>query len=222
MTPIKEIGECVISVGDTDYFFRPSFANMTKIGTPEEIVSTFYALHNDNLSQLIVGALSVFGRLPEWFLRYLNNSAEGKAAFVAAVTVMDACCETDATPLTGEIAPSRTGKRAFIWRKGRIDANDLIVIASELIIHGIIGRAKVRLLQRHESKATVKEFRAVEYINAARNHFGMARTEAENLTMTEFILLLNAKYPEQKGFTREEYDKVVDDYFVMKDKRMKG
>jgi len=34
--------------------------------------------------------------------------------------------------------------------------------------------------------------------------------------------LLNAKYPEQKGFTREEYDKVVDDDFAMKEKRLKG
>ncbi|BEM13397.1 hypothetical protein SM14VA7_12230 [Serratia marcescens] len=29
--------------------------------------------------------------------------------------------------------------------------------------------------------------------------------------MTEFQLLLAAKYPEQKGFTREEYDQVMDE-----------
>lgn len=29
--------------------------------------------------------------------------------------------------------------------------------------------------------------------------------------MTEFALMLNAKYPNQKGFTREEYDAVMDD-----------
>lgn len=31
------------------------------------------------------------------------------------------------------------------------------------------------------------------------------------LTMTEFAMMLNAKYPDQKGFTREEYDAVMDD-----------
>ncbi len=29
--------------------------------------------------------------------------------------------------------------------------------------------------------------------------------------MTEFALMLNAKYPNQKGFTREEYNAVMDD-----------
>ncbi|MCL7648079.1 DUF6246 family protein, partial [Enterobacter hormaechei] len=38
-----------------------------------------------------------------------------------------------------------------------------------------------------------------------------SREEAENLTMTEFAMMLNAKYPDQKGFTREEYDAVMDD-----------
>lgn len=39
----------------------------------------------------------------------------------------------------------------------------------------------------------------------------MPRAEAERLSMTEFQLLLAAKYPLQKGFTREEYDHVVDE-----------
>ena len=46
---------------------------------------------------------------------------------------------------------------------------------------------------------------------AARNHFGISREEAENLTMTEFSMMLSSKYPDQKGFTREEYDAVMDD-----------
>lgn len=46
MTPVKEIGECLITVGDEDYFFRPSFLNMTRIGDPQEIVQTFYYLQD--------------------------------------------------------------------------------------------------------------------------------------------------------------------------------
>ncbi|MBE3275829.1 hypothetical protein IMW81_28275, partial [Klebsiella pneumoniae] len=66
-----------------------------------------------------------------------------------------------------------------------------------------------RKLQRYETNETTAEFRAADYIMAARNHFGISREEAENLTMTEFSLLLNAKYPNQKGFTREEFDSVM-------------
>ena len=32
--------------------------------------------------------------------------------------------------------------------------------------------------------------------------------------MTEFTQLLAAKYPDQKGFTREEYDSVADDFLA--------
>ncbi|KER01514.1 hypothetical protein MEG1DRAFT_03879 [Photorhabdus temperata subsp. temperata Meg1] len=38
----------------------------------------------------------------------------------------------------------------------------------------------------------------------------MTREEAERLTMTEFQMMLKAKFPDEKGFTREEYDAVID------------
>lgn len=56
--------------------------------------------------------------------------------------------------------------------------------------------------------------------SAARTHFGMIREEASQLTMTEFQMLLSAKYPEQKGFTRDEYDAIADDYMAKKAKRL--
>jgi hypothetical protein len=64
------------------------------------------------------------------------------------------------------------------------------------------------------------EFKAFDYISAARTHFGMIREEASQLTMTEFQMLLAAKYPDQKGFTREEYDAIADDYMAKKAKRL--
>lgn len=33
-------------------------------------------------------------------------------------------------------------------------------------------------------------------------------------------MLLAAKYPDQKGFTREEYDQVADDYFERKARKL--
>jgi len=48
----------------------------------------------------------------------------------------------------------------------------------------------------------------------------MSREEAEKLTMTEFTQLLAAKYPDQKGFTKEEYEAVTDDYLARKARRL--
>jgi hypothetical protein len=36
--PLKEIGEFLIAAGEKEYFFRPSFINMTRIGEPKDIV----------------------------------------------------------------------------------------------------------------------------------------------------------------------------------------
>lgn len=136
--------------------------------------------------------------------------------------VLAACCDRDATPLTGELVPGRTGRRAFVYRPGGMPVRDMVLISQSLIQHGIIGKAKVRKLQRHEGTSTSSEFNAFEYISAARTHLGMSREEAEQLTMTEFQLMLTAKYPEQKGFTKEEYDAVADDYLARRNKKLSG
>jgi len=220
MAPAKEIGECLITVGDEDFFFRPSFANMMKIGEPQEIVQAFYDLHHDEVTPLIQRALETYGFIPAWLTQSIGKSSYGRRAYQAAMTVLAACCDRDTGRLAGEYVPGKTGKRAIMMKIGLMDAFSMLAVAQSLITHGIIGKAKIRQLQRHETGQVVTEFRAFDYINSARNHFSMSRAEAEKLTMTEFQLLLSAKYPDQKGFTREEYDQVADDYLAKKEKRL--
>ncbi|WP_333896589.1 DUF6246 family protein [Mixta calida] len=220
MIPVKEIGECLITVGDEDYFFRPSFLNMTRIGDPQEIVQAFYYLHNDEVTPLLQKALMTYGVVPEWLLRYMGRPQFAKQAIYAAMNVMQACCDRDASELTGELVPGKSGRWGIVYRKGKVPMQNLVLIAQSLITHGIIGKAKVRQLQRHETGQATTEFRAFDYINAARNHFGMSRQEAEQLSMTEFQMLLAAKYPDQKGFTREEYEQVADEYFERRARRL--
>ena len=105
--------------------------------------------------------------------------------------------------------PGKTKKRTFLYRPGKIPATDIVIFAQALMTHGIIGKGRVRWLQRHGSGQTTNEFNAFEYISAAHNHFGMSSDEAEELTMTEFTMLLAAKHPNQKGFTGDEDDKAL-------------
>ncbi|WP_439212491.1 DUF6246 family protein [Duffyella gerundensis] len=220
MTPQKEIGECLISVGDNDYFFRPSFAAMSRIGEPQEIVQAFYDLHNDEVTPLLQRAVDAYGAIPAWLIKHAGRKQTNKAAIMAAMTVLSACSESDVSRLTGEIIPGKSGRWTFVYRKGLMDVADMVLIAQSLITHGIIGKAKVRQLQRHESSQATTEFRSFDYISAARNHFSISRTEAEQLSMTEFQIMLNAKYPDQKGFTRDEYDAVADDYIAKKARKL--
>lgn len=216
MTPIKELGECLIGTDDREFFFRPSFRAMARIGEPAEIVQTFYDLLSDDVTPLLQRAAEAYirdeySRLPDCVLRYIQSGLLTRKAIMAAHTVLTACCDDDIGVLVGWMRPGKGRKRGFVWRPGSLPPEDMVIIARNLMMHGIVGKAKVRKLQRYETNETTSEFRATDYIMAARNHFGISREEAENLTMTEFALLLNAKYPNQKGFTREEYDNVMDE-----------
>lgn len=220
MTPMTEIGECLISTRDADYMFRPSFVNMMRIGEPREIVQAFADLHSDDMSPLIERAIAAYGQIPAWLVEHIHKSDYGKRALMAAMSVIEACCESDVSDLIGELRPARTKGKLFKRRIGKMGDMEILLIAQSLITHGIIGKAKVRQLQRYDSGQTTQEFNAFEYISASRNHFGISRQEAERLSMTEFQLMLAARYPDQKGFTREEYDAVTDDYLAKKAKRL--
>ncbi|MGR7056909.1 DUF6246 family protein [Klebsiella aerogenes] len=224
MTPVKEFGECLITSGDKEYFFRPSLLAMTRIGEPAEIVQTFYDLCNDEATPLIQQAAQVYirdeySRLPDCVLRYIQSGLLSRKEVMAAHAVLTACCDDDIGELVGWMKPGKSRKRGFMWRPGTMPAPEMIIVAQNLMMHGIIGKAKVRKLQRYETSDTTNEFRASEYIVAARNHFGISKEEAWQLTMTEFQLMLIAKYPEQKGYTREEYDHAADDYFARRKRR---
>lgn len=224
MTPVKEFGECLITAGDRDYFFRPSLLAMSRIGEPAEIVQAFYDLCNDETTPFAQRAAEAYicdeySRLPDCVLRFMQSGLLSRKVIMAAHTVLTACCNDDIGDLVGWMKPAKSHKRGFVWRQGSMPPESMVIVAQSLMMHGIIGKAKVRKLQRHESSDTTSEFRASDYIIAARNHFGISKEEAGQLTMTEFQLMLIAKYPEQKGYTREEYDHAADDYFARRKRR---
>jgi len=59
MTPLKEIGECLVIDGDDEYFFRPSLIAISSIGESGEIDSAFHALHRDETKPLLRRAYSI-------------------------------------------------------------------------------------------------------------------------------------------------------------------
>jgi hypothetical protein len=212
MTALTDIGELSVSDSRTDgedYLLRPSFEAMTRIGSPAEIVQIYATIHGNDVAQLIEVCAGTLGRFPEWLSPSFNRASEKLLS--TCMLVLQACCEDDLTPMIGEC---KGWRHCVVYRPGLMPKSDIIVVAQHLMQHGVVGKAKIRQLQRHESGGRTTEFKAFDYISAARSHFGMNRAEASQLTMTEFQMLLAAKYPDQKGFTREEYDKVADGYLA--------
>lgn len=212
MIPLLEIGEVGLSdsaEGGKDYLLRPSLEAMNRIGSPADIVKAYATIHGSDALAIIELCSINPGQFSALLSPSMNRIAE--KILSQAMQVLQACCEDDLYPMIGEW---KGWKHCVVYRPGLMPKSDIIVMAQHLMQHGIIGKAKVRRLQRHESNETTAEFRPFDYISAARSHFSMSREEACRLTMTEFQIMLSQKYPEQKGFTKEEYEAVTDDFLA--------
>ncbi|WP_455549563.1 DUF6246 family protein [Dryocola clanedunensis] len=211
MTPLTDIGEMRLSEaeeGGADYFFKASFDAMTAIGSPSEIVNIFSLIHGAEIQKVIDKVSQVPFALPPHMLEALFRRPSDNL-LTAAMHVMRCCYKGDCD-LSSLIGEWKGWQDCVEYWPGELASEDIIILAQQLMQHGVIGKAKVRRLQRNETSEYSNEFNVIDYIIAARNHFGMSRDDAANLTMTEFTLLLAAKYPEQKGLTKDEYDAVAE------------
>lgn len=218
-TPLTEIGEMRISLSDRSFFFKPSFRAMNEIGTPKEIVEVYAKLNGiDYVAPLQHVEYLPFGAQMQ-VMKTISKPVYGRHVLSAAYIVMQSCCEDDISVLIGGWKPTPRGVR---YVPGIMPVSDIIIIARNLMQHGIIGKSPLKVPERLEEqgKKTTNEFHASQYIISARTHFDMTREEAENLSMTEFQMMIKNKYPEPKGLTKEEraaeYDQAKADRERMK------
>lgn len=218
-TPLTEIGEMRISLSDRSFFFKPSFRAMNEIGTPKEIVEVYARLNGiDYVAPLQHVEYLPFGAQMQ-VMKTISKPAYGRHVLSAAYIVMQSCCEDDISVLIGGWKPTPRGVR---YVPGIMPVSDIIIIARNLMQHGIIGKSPLKVPERLEEqgKKTTNEFHASQYIISARTHFDMTRDDAENLSMTEFQMMIKNKYPEPKGLTKEEraaeYDQAKADRERMK------
>jgi hypothetical protein len=137
----------------------------------------------------------------------LYGALHGPTAAQAASDVLAGLCDQDdASPLIGEPEPTPEGVR---YVGGAMPADERVIIAQHLMRHGIVGNARPGSRTTAGQGDYAEEFRASEYIAAARVHLGLAAAEAEALSMTEFQQLLEMKFPHAKADdipSREEYE----------------
>lgn len=180
---LTEIGEVEVSVHGRDWLFRPSFAAMTRLGDPAEIVQMFADLFAEPLP--IGHRLLDTQRIREFRRRQ----------FRAALLVLWACSSDDITPLVGGYKPSRSGLR---YQQGFMPLRDIVVVAQSLMQHGVIGKVKKGEREKQKEAEYAKEFDAKSYVYTAVSHLGMSEREAWDMTMTGFVSAMRAKYPPEK------------------------
>lgn len=207
-----DIGEMVVSVKKqgilsckkNDYVFIPSFENLSKLGEPAEIIKAYTVL----LSNKPYEIMRRFKTPNNYVISSLFD--EQSLQQQTAKRVLKCCCNDDITDLIG-------GEKK---KKGLMQEHNIFLLAKALLDYGVAGFAKVRVSQRNENKSYSSEFKITDYINNAIVHLGLSLEAAKKLTMTEYILLMSNKFPDNQGMTREEYDKVASDYQKLRKARL--
>lgn len=122
------------------------------------------------------------------------------------IDVLRACCD-DELPLdlTG-YSDTKSGGIEYV--DGAIPFSECVILARWLLFNGVVGNVKRRNGKGGERS---NEFDPAEFVSAAMIHFGVSKSDAENMTMTEFQRAIRTKYPEQTEKlesipTKEEYD----------------
>ncbi len=185
------------------YQFSPSLENIAKIGSPEEIINVFSRVF------CIQGAKwAKSARVNSPYFNKIKRHI-GQDSLRASILLLQSCCNEDVTVMTGSWRYSR-GK--LIYQPGLEAPRVIITLAEHLLRHGVTGVSKKKRKQSQTKKTT--EFNPAEYANTARVHLNMSRDEAWSLTVSEFVDLMDAKFPdvdengnERYFINREEYDR---------------
>lgn len=184
---LKSYGQGEMVIDDVKYVINPCFANIAEIGEPEEIVNTVKMLQSEDPLDVYCGAYSI----------------------------LQSCCDKD-LPIDffGQYGFDSDGK--LIKPDATPEAiNDLVVLASHCVLHGICGKVDSQSVDGGEE---LSEFDPTEYIDLAVTHFKTSYEEAAKMTMTQFVRRMRAEYPEahkkSSGNTREfdgkQYEKFDD------------
>ncbi|HEY7864552.1 MAG TPA: DUF6246 family protein [Psychromonas sp.] len=171
---LTRYGFGAIYIGDKEYKISPTFQNIDRLGTPKEIVETFTSFFN----------------CPSINWQYHR-----------AVEILQACCKPKLPDsVTGRFKVYENGKMKLINPPNNDFMHDIIVLASHCLKYGVIG---VVNSESSEQAEPIKKFDAYHFIGLACEHLGRTREQAADMTLTEFMMAWDTKFPEQKK-EREE------------------
>lgn len=147
-----------------------------------------------------LGRIAALGT-PQEIVKLYAGLHGASAAKDAAYVLASLCDQEDPTPLVGWIDEEGA-------HPGLMPESEQIIIARHLMQHGIAGKAKPS--NKGDGKYSDK-FEAAEYIAAARVHLGLSSADAEALSMTEFQMMFEMKFPSKADGkrdvpTKEEYE----------------
>lgn len=197
MTVNTEIGQLHVRCDGHDYIFSPSLLAMTRIGSPEYIIDCFVKVFGGHYPQ----------NVPDnpWIQKVISSPVYGRPMLSAALIIMQACCDDDITPLAGEFRFNAAGRQ--IYRPGRMDVKNIIILAQHLIHHGVTGDNAIPATE--DSGGYSSQFDARTLVYSLVAHMGITEERAWEMSMTAINYLLRARFPElnkPKLPSQDDYD----------------
>lgn len=181
MRALTGIGEIGIIHGEREVLLRPSLRAMDSLGDPEEIVKLFADVFAH------VPAPTPF---PEYNSFLVKQHWERKTW--AAYAVIKACCDEDITAIIGH-----GGTRYGSFVPGAMPIDNLVPIARSLLKHGIIGDVERSSYGEAHAEQPgnnqAEKFEARVFVSLATTHLNYSERDAWDMTVTSFILAMQAK-----------------------------
>lgn len=112
-----------------------------------------------------------------------------------ALVVLNACCDDDLTDLFGFYIDGLDGLE---YIPGAAPDDDLLPLARCLLKHGVVGALPTEKKIRKDEDY-IAEFDARAHVSLAIAHLGASSTEAWQMTMTELVGALRAKFPQKES-----------------------
>lgn len=184
MHVLTAIGEQLVTVGLKSVKFRPSFLNMSRIGSPTDIVAAFAT---------VCGVPRFTGNpvLDTPLLRRWRSDQ-----FRTAGSVLWCCTdEDDISWLVGYI--NERGR----YVAGVLPLEDIVGLAHGLLRHGVVGDAPPEHTRSAKKSDYTSQFNARDFVAAAMAHLGTSEKDAWEMTMSGYIGAMRAKFPPTKEQT---------------------
>lgn len=202
MRAFTPVGEVLITFNGRRYKLRPSFINLARIGSPQEIMDCFNIAFSDR-------ALREISRVSSKSYCFRAMAGFSATMLSSCLKVVSSCCDDD-------LPNGLTGCRedGFKWRyfKGGLSPVDLIFLARHLLDFGMIGKPMHRSGDGDAKEEGFDPMRFIAFAAtpAESGGLGKSMSDARDLTMIEFQALYDSTHPEirQKQEQKEKDKKL--------------
>ena len=162
-----EIGLFSMSVDGRTFNLIPNLKNIAKIADKVRILLIYEMIHSP--------------KVPDWYRLDIARD------------IILAC--SDSQDIDKHLI--RSCRQMPYVNKHKISINDQVMLAAALMRHGVAGVNRDKISKAGATKKKATEFDINKIAADAMIHFNMSKSDALNLTMSEFCYLLASKYPKE-------------------------